>query len=54
MVHEDVIEFEVSMGITFLVHVGYAADQLLEDVLTGILGQALILLLLDVMEATPT
>ena len=47
--HENVVEFQVSVGVVFGVHVGHAADQLLKNVLAGVLRQPLIRLLFNMV-----
>ena len=49
-VHQDVVEFQVAMGVPLRMHVCDAFDKLLEDVLAGGLWQPLVRHLLDMME----
>ena len=53
-VDQNVVEFDVTVGIALFMHERDTLDQLLENVLTGVFGQTLIFRLLDRMVETRT
>ena len=48
-VHQDIVKLEVTVRVPFRVHVSCSAHELLEYVLAGIFGKALVRNLLDMM-----